>query len=532
MAEITSGREADIAALAQGQFDVLVIGGGITGAGILLEAVSRGYRAALVEKSDFASATSSASSKLIHGGLRYLAQGDIGLVHESLRERALLLHNAPGIVRPLDFVIPLSQDGYWKQRLEYGTALWAYDLAAGYRVQRRHRSISSPRVKSMLPHLDTSTMKSAFLYRDAQGDDVRLTLSVIASAQERGALALNYVRAEGVSDIALGQMGAVAVASRNPADAPSYRAGFEVRTRCVVSATGIEAADFLDSGPLAIRPAQGVHLAFAQRDLPAKVGAVIGVPGESRTVFVLPWGSYTYVGTTDTDMEGSIPATASSDINYLLDALNANLTRGLRRDDITGAWVGARPLITHKAPSAARLRPTRELSRRHQIVRARSGVISALGGKLTDFRQMAQDAVNAVDTALGRKTKSVSRQMPLEGTALVQPPPKEYFDLYLRYGNRYTEVLPFLRHKPIAVGPWTLDEGEIAYFVRHEAALTLSDVLLRRLRVGIFDQAAAKAMAPAVNAVLAGMVGLTTDQVRLGQEEFLASLVRNLPNLA
>ncbi|MGH9296938.1 MAG: FAD-dependent oxidoreductase, partial [Acidimicrobiales bacterium] len=341
-------RAAGLRRLRDEDFDVLVIGGGITGAGVALDAAARGLRTALVERDDFASGTSSKSSKLVHGGLRYLQQREFRLVHENLVERHRLLHNASHLVEPLAFLIPLfGTGGVVDQALvrTYSVALWMYDLGGGWRIGKRHRKITSAELTASLPTLRQDRVVAGFVYYDARTDDARLTLAVVRTAVlDHGAVAVNHAPA---TRLLIDASGMVAGALVDPGDGPEI----EVRASAVVNAGGIWADEvrFLEAGhgPASIRPAKGIHLTVARQSLPCDMAAVIPVPKDRRSIFVVPWGAHTYLGTTDTDYDGPLddPQVDEADIDYVLAAVNRAVERPLSRADVTGSWAGLRPRL-------------------------------------------------------------------------------------------------------------------------------------------------------------------------------------------
>jgi len=383
-------RAAAIERLKETTFDVLVIGGGITGAGVALDAVSRGHVTALVERDDFASGTSSKSSKLIHGGLRYLQQGDVRLVYEALHERKRLRRNAPHLVRVLPFMIPiLTKDGLISKKIAraLGSALWMYDITGGWRIGRLHRRLSGKAAQAHLPTMRAERLASAYLYFDAEADDARLTLTVVRTAVDMGSVAANRIEVTGIKrhdkestvtlrDILTGQT-------------------FDARARSVVNATGVWADDLrqLDEGshPRTIRPAKGVHVTVPWHKVRNDIAVVIPVPKDKRSLFVVPWVpngdgtyKYTYIGTTDTDYKGPVdePQCTKDDIDYVLRALNASVTTNVTHDDVLAVWSGLRPLVTTSSDSKAAAR-TADLSRRHSVTTSTNGMVTVTGGKLT-----------------------------------------------------------------------------------------------------------------------------------------------------
>ena len=438
-------RRRALSRLAAQQFDVLVVGGGITGAGVALDAAARGLRTALVERHDFASGTSSKSSKMVHGGLRYLQHGDVRLVYEALHERQRLLRNAPHLVTPLPFLIPLfGRNGVVNAGLAraYATALWLYDVTGGWRIGRWHRRISQAEALGHLPALRTDRLVAGFVYFDARVDDARLTLAVVRTAVvDFGAVAANYTEAVSLRHDGGGAVTGAVVRPRHGDE-------MEVRARVVVNATGVWADEVrsLDEGShtRTTRPAKGVHVTVPSNRLPADIAAVLPVPGDRRSIFVVPWadGEDTYVGTTDTAWDGPLdrPACTADDVDYLLDAVNAATTAAIERHEVTGVWAGLRPLLdpgasgsrsasastrrlpTRRLPTSRRARRaserTADLSRRHQVMTSSSGVVTVTGGKLTTYRLMAEDTVDEVVRLLGPWAPPVSRRCPTRRLAL------------------------------------------------------------------------------------------------------------------
>ena len=337
-----------LARLAAESFDVLVIGGGITGAGVALDAASRGLKTALIERSDFASGTSSKSSKLIHGGLRYLQQHEYRLVYENLAERQRLLENAPHLVSPLPFLIPLfGKPGVVNKSVArvYRTALWLYDLTGGVRIGRRHEKVTREQALAHMPTLRADRLAAGFLYWDARSDDSRLTLTVLRTAVlDHGATAVNHTAVTGLLTDDTGRV-------RGATVSPDGGEPFDVRASVVVNAAGVWSDEVrtLDEhrDPRSIRPAKGIHVTVPEEAFPCDIAAVIPVREDKRSIFVVSWGDQVYLGTTDTAWDGPLddPACTPEDVDYILGAANAVSTRQLTRSDITGIWSGLRPLL-------------------------------------------------------------------------------------------------------------------------------------------------------------------------------------------
>ena len=396
-------RTDNLTRLGVGTFDVLVVGGGITGAGVALDAAARGLRTALVERDDFASGTSSKSSKLVHGGLRYLQNGDVRLVYEALHERQRLLHNAPHLVKVLPFLIPVftGKGGIIPKQVAraLGSAMWMYDLTGGLRIGKVHRRLKADAARAHMPTLG-DRLAWAYLYYDAQTDDARLTLTLARTAAlDFGATVVNHAGVTRLVKTDDRVTGAVV-------DAGPDRGEIEVRARVVVNATGVWADDVraLDEGahPDSIRPAKGIHITVPWDKVRNDIAAVVPVPKDRRSVFVVPWpgadgtvggpGSVTYIGTTDTDYDGDVddPQCTADDIAYLLSAINHSVTEPLDESDVLGTWAGLRPLVSDAASTR-----TADMSRRHRVSTSPSGLVTVVGGKLTTYREMAEDAVDA-----------------------------------------------------------------------------------------------------------------------------------------
>lgn len=514
------------AALGGRHFDVLVIGGGITGAGVALDAASRGLSVALVDRGDLASGTSSKSSKLVHGGLRYLQQREFRLVHENLTERHRLLRNAPHLVRPLPFLVPLIGRGAVVDRAVatgYTTALWAYDLAGGLRIGHRHRRVSAATVLEEFPGLRADLVSSGFVYYDAAADDARLTLAVALTAVDQGATVATYTPVTGLRSGPFGRVAGVLLAD-----------GGEVAADVVVNATGVWSDKLRDldgdPSPPMLRPAKGSHLTVARDRLPCQMAAVLPAGPDGRSVFVIPWGEQVYVGTTDTDYTGPLddPQCSADDVAYLLAAVNAVVRTPLVESDVTGTWAGLRPLVAH-ASSAA----TADLSRRHRVTTSPSGVITVTGGKLTTYRRMAADTVDQVVAVLGRGARrSPTARMALRGaagTAELRRPgaaerlgvePAVLDHLVERFGGDALRVVELVRADPDLGGPLVPGlaylRAEAVWAARHEMVNSLDDVLSRRTRALILARDAAAAAAVSVAALLAPELGW--DQARCRRE--------------
>ena len=563
-------RDVALSKLADENFDVVVVGGGITGAGVALDAASRGLRTALVEQGDFASGTSSKSSKMVHGGLRYLQQHDFALVRQSLSERRLLLQNAPHLVEPLTLLIPLFGKGGTVDRATaraYSTALWMYDLAGGWRIGKRHHRITAQELASHFPTLRTDRLVAGFVYYDAWADDARLTLAVLRTAVlEHAAVAVNYAPVVGLIHDATSHLTGVRVA---PVAEP--RSGtrltessgtgasadvIEVRAKVVVNATGVWADGLhrLDdaASPTSIRPAKGIHLTVPRVKLPCDLATVLPVQEDHRSITVIPWNEHTYLGTTDTDYSGPLddPRVEPRDITYVLNAVNAAVSSPLRPEDVTASWAGLRPLLaTTGARGRAPSSRTADLSRRHKVERSASGLITVTGGKLTTYRKMAADTVDAVQHELGSTgVASRTKRLRLRGSEPVNAlQARELADslgldahvldhLQRRYGGETMAVLGLSIDRPelrarLVDGLAHL-EAEVVYAARFEMATCVDDVLSRRTRALLLDARSAAAAAVRTAELLADELGWDSARAReecaafagIGQHDLAAAV--------
>jgi glycerol-3-phosphate dehydrogenase len=526
-------RATAIEAIAGEHFEVVVIGGGITGAGVALDAASRGYSVALLERGDYAEGTSSRSSKMIHGGLRYLQNLDLGLVREALLERQLMVQLAPHLVYPTPFLVPGFADERRPRGL--GIGLNMYDVMATTRVGRsrremrsskdadedyywspdRHRTIDRDEVLALIPSLESRDPKNAYLFYDCQTDDVRLTLTVLGEAERFGAAMLNGAE---VTEI-LEDDGRAAGVSFVEAESGER---IEVRADNVINATGVFAdrirpEEVIDEEDVPrISPSRGTHVLVDRADLSTGSAACIVPAGEGRAIFALPWYGRTLIGTTDNDFDGDIdhPRPGGEDIAYLLDAVNELFGTSLGAGDLVGAYAGVRPLIATGDP-----KKSVDISRKAELYETSSGMLTITGGKLTTWRRMAKQTVDRLVEREGREAPCHTAEIPLGMEA--RPEDLEAPDgvgeealeqLAFRYGHAARQVLDIAREEaklvqPIVPGrPDLLAEAVVA--ARHEQARKVADVLLRRTRLGLLaapqlrDGAAARAVAAAMGAEL------------------------------
>ena len=479
----------------------------MTGAGVAFDSASRGLKVALIDAGDFASGTSSKSSKMVHGGLRYLQQKEFRLVYENLRERQRLLENAPFLVRPLPFLIPLfGNNGVVSKAIVrgYATALRIYDLTGGWRIGKRFRKLTKNEALGFFPSLNSEHLVAGFLYFDARGDDARVALTLARSAAlDFDADVANYVRAV---DVVHGPDGLVkGLLCRDERDAST----FTVSTKTVVNATGVWADEIFTMAEGAtshrITPAKGVHVTVPRSRLDAKVAAVLNVPGDRRSIFIVPFedAPYTFIGTTDTAYDGSLdsPECTPEDVAYLLDTVNASTSSDLRPEDVTGLWAGLRPLLSPKDGHAMSER-TADLSRRHRVTDTKDGVVHITGGKWTTYRQMAEDTVDALGPYLDGLTKVRTKDLRLHGTGEWRPNNELETHLYQRYGSESARLLSLVRDDPsladVAIPGQSYLRAEFLYGAQQEMATSLIDLVTRRTRAHLHDAHSTLASAPAI----------------------------------
>jgi len=525
-------RTAAIEEIAGQRFEVVVIGGGITGAGVALDAASRGYSVALLERGDYAIGTSSRSSKMVHGGLRYLQNLDLGLVREALLERQLMVQLAPHLVYPTPFLVPSFAEERRDRKL--GLGLNMYDVMATTRVGRsrremrsakeedqdfywspdRHRTIDRDEVLELVPSLEPRDPNDAYLFYDCQTDDVRLVFTILGEAARFGAVMLNGAN---VTDVVSSDGRATGVAFVEAESGES----FEVEADNVVNATGVwadrirpEVAEEEDVPRIA--PSRGTHVLLDRADLSTGTAACIVPAGEGRAIFALPWYGRTLVGTTDNDYEGDVdhPHPGEEDVEYLLAAVNAFFGVSLSDSDLVGAYAGVRPLLSTGDP-----KKSVDISRKAELYETSSGMLTITGGKLTTWRRMAKQTVDRLVEREGREAPCHTAEIPLGMEARpedLEAPEgvgeEAIAQLAFRYGHAARAVLALARERPKLAAPIVpgrpdlLAEATIA--ARLEQARCVADVLLRRTRLGLLaapqlrDAAAVRPVAEAMGAEL------------------------------
>lgn len=528
-------RDAALVSSTLQELDVVVIGGGVVGAGAALDAATRGLSVALFEARDWASGTSSRSSKLIHGGLRYLEMLDFGLVKEALRERGLLSQRlAPHLVRPVAFLYPLKHRGW--ERLYAGSGVALYDTlgtsSGNGRGLPRHRHLSRKGALKVAPSLRKDALVGAIQYYDAQVDDARHTMNIVRTAAAYGAYCANRARVVGF--LREGER----VTGVKVRDLESNRT-VEVRARQVVNATGVWTDDTQamigERGQFHVRASKGIHLVVPRDRIQSGTGLILRT--EKSVLLVIPWGRHWIIGTTDTDwnLDKAHPAASRSDIDYLLARINEVLVTPLRHEDVEGVYAGLRPLLSGEEESTSRL------SREHLVAHPVPGVVVVAGGKYTTYRVMAKDAIDAVSHALdGRVASSCTERIPLlgaEGYAAKWNSRHRLAEshgihvarvehLLQRYGSMAHDVLALVDADPSLGEPLPgADDylrAEVVYAASHEGARHLDDVLTRRTRISIetFDRGVSTA--PAAADLMAPVLGWSQAQIAREVEHYVA----------
>ncbi len=495
------------------RFDVLVIGGGVTGAGVALDAAARGYSVALVEKVDFASGTSSKSTKLVHGGIRYLPNFDFALVHEALVERGILLQNAPFLVSPVPFVLPMYEGDLHPVGMPFTTpggiglglllsmGLWMYDALAGRYNIKRHRRLKREGVLKMAPALVPEGLKDGYMYYDAQTNDARLTMALIRTAAQQGAVITNYTEVTSF----ISEQGKIQGAHVHDRIGNQDLA---VRARHVVNATGVfsEEVEALTGTESLVRiePSKGVHLVLSREDL--KLGdAAIVLPEteDKRILFIVPWESRAIFGTTDTgtgDLDH--PTASKEDIAYLLKYLNRYLSVSLTEENIISTYAGYRPLVSPRKAGGS----TARVSRTHAVLESPTGLVTIVGGKMTTYRRMAQDTLDVLNRRDGSPVLHPTQSLPLQGSAgwpamqrdlekkgaPLGLSPATLSHLGRNYGSEAITLLDLIVDDPslaqLLIGDLPYIRAEVVYGCRHEMAMTPYDVLARRTSITLEDR--------------------------------------------
>ena len=524
-------RKAALHALAHEEFDVLVIGGGVNGVGVALDAVTRGLKVALVESQDFASGTSSRSSKLIHGGLRYLEQYDFKLVREALRERELMVSTqCPHLVKPVSFLYPLTEKV--KERTYVGAGLALYDALRGFkRALPSHKHLTGKTIAAISPSLRQDIITGAIRYFDAQVDDARHTMMIARTAARHGAVVATHVR---VDDLV--RNGKRVIGTR-VTDLQNDKT-FTISAKTTIMCAGVWSDELHQKFGLtpgySVAMSKGVHIVVPKEAINSQDGIILKTP--VSVLFLIPWGDKWIVGTTDTpyDADRTQPIASAEDVQYILDQANRVLEPQLKSEDIIGVFAGLRPLVANKSQST-----TSKLSREHTVDRPAPGFVSLAGGKYTTYRVMAKDAVDLAVLDLRRiVSDSITEKLPLIGAdgyyALTQQvaniadqsglDEKTITHLLDRYGSLISEVLDIAENQPaykerlIETLPYL--KAEVLYAATHEGALSVADVLMRRTRISFEAPDSGLSVAAEVAKIISPALGWSDSERQKSVAEF------------
>jgi glycerol-3-phosphate dehydrogenase len=497
------------------EWDLAVIGGGATGLGVALDAAARGFSVVLLEAEDFSQGTSSRATKLVHGGVRYLAQGNVSLVREALHERATLLANAPHLAQPLAFVMP---GFHWWERGFYGIGLKMYDALAGSRGLGATEFLSSAETRALLPTVRRRGLMGGVKYWDGQFDDARLAVALARTAVARGAVMLNHCPVTALRREAGKVRGVIARDAETGVT-------LTIAAKCVVNATGVWVDDLRnmdrDAGapekPGIVAPSQGVHLVVDRAFMPGTHALLVPKTEDGRVLFAVPWLGKTILGTTDTPREDVVrePAPFAEEVQFILREAGRYLDKAPKREDVRSIWVGLRPLVRHGDEDGDN---TKQLSREHTVLVGRSGMVTVTGGKWTTYRAMAEDVLERCfdRQLLPRIAKGVTVQLPLlgasrrAGVSLTQAPGEHLYGSEVALLRSLRGADRWLWRDPES-GQGGLSEAMVRFAVRHEMARSVEDVLARRSRLLFLDAAEAARQAGAVAAILADELGAAFD---------------------
>jgi len=494
-------------------WDLVVVGGGATGVGVAVDAASRGHDVLLLEQSDFGKGTSSRSTKLIHGGVRYLQQGNIPLVMEALKERGILRGNAPHLVHDLPFVVPNYK---WWEAPFYGIGMRVYDVLAGRYGFGKSQNLSREETVERIPTIETDGLLGGVVYHDGQFDDARLLVHLAMTATEQGATLINYARVTGLLKNASGFVHGVRVR-----DEESGEEG-EARARVVVNATGafsdsVRRMDEPSARPI-IQPSQGVHVVLDRSFLPGESAIMVPHTDDGRVLFAIPWLNRVLIGTTDTPVEVPClePVPLPEEVDFILNHARRYLEKDPGLDDVLSVFAGLRPLV-----AAEGAEDTSEISREHAVRVSDSGPVTIAGGKWTTYRKMAEDTVDLAQTLGDLETRDcVTRELNIHGFHRHA----EKFGTWSEYGSDAPEIEALTASEPelgdLIHPRLSLRRGEVVWFLRREMARTVDDVLARRSRALLLDARAAREAAPTVAAILADELGRGTAWTQAQVESF------------
>ena len=478
-------------------WDLIIIGGGATGLGASVDAASRGYATLLLEQSDFAKGTSSRATKLAHGGVRYLAQGNIGLVREALRERGLLLKNAPHLVKNESFIIPNYN---WWGGLFYFIGLTIYDILAGKLSFGRAKKLSKEETLRRLPGLNEKGLRGGVLYHDGQFDDSRLAINLAQTAMQQGATLLNYFKVTGLLKNGNNKLSGVTAIENETGKS------YQITAKVIINATGVFVDEILkmdspEKKPM-VRPSQGIHLVLDRSFLPAEDALMIPKTQDGRVLFAVPWHAKLLIGTTDTPVDTCSlePVALDSEVAFILNTAGKYLNKIPTRRDVLSVFAGLRPLAAPQNGSEK----TKEISRSHKLIVSESGLITITGGKWTTYRKMGEDTIDKAIVTSGLKNMPCkTASLPIYGA---RPNPDRSNHLFV-YGAEMEKVLALYDENPDWKNPVcskdTYTKGEVIWSVRNEMARTVEDILARRTAMLFLDARLAIEMAPEVARLMA-----------------------------
>ena len=493
------------------QWDVAIIGGGASGLGIALDSASRGHKTILLEKNDFAKGTSSRSTKLVHGGVRYLQNGDISLVIEALRERGIMRKNAPHLVRDLSFVIP-SYD--WWSSPFYGIGLKVYDMMAGKLGLGPSTILNREETLKYLPNVKKDGLRGGVIYHDGQFDDARMAVSLVLTADQEGATLLNYVEVTGLEkekDMLTG------IQITDCIDGSKKT----IKAKVVVNATGVFSDQIIrmdqpEAKPM-IRPSQGVHLVIDKSFLQGDHAIMVPHTTDGRVLFAVPWNGQVVVGTTDTPIDDALeePIPMEEEIDFILENASAYMTKKPHRKDVKSVFVGLRPL----AATNNNKESTKEVSRHHKIIVSTSGLVSVLGGKWTTYRKMAEDAVNTIQMVGGfQDRKCTTETLPILGNDFNV----DFTNPYHFYGTEAPKIKalnPEKANQSLSEKLF-ISENQVLWAVQEEMAMTLEDVLARRTRCLFLDAYETEKIAPEVAKIMSKVLKKDAQWIEKELERF------------
>ena len=482
-------------------YDFVIIGGGATGIGIALEASARGYSVVLLEKSDFTKSTSSKSTKLVHGGVRYLAQGDIALVREAVVERGLLTQNAPHLVKNQSFIIPTHG---WFDEVLYTVGLTFYDLLAGKLSLGRSRYLSKSKTLKRISTINPKKISAGIVYHDGQFDDTRLAINTLQTAEEMGAIVLNYCSVTGLLKDEVGKLSGVKFTDEEKGTQ------YKIKGKQVVNATGVFADDVLKmdspNAKKTIAPSQGVHLVLNKSFLPGNDAIMIPKTDDGRVLFLVPWHGRVVVGTTDTPIkeESLEPIALEEEVEFILKTTARYLTKAPKRSDVLSVFAGLRPLAAAKGNG----KKTKEISRSHKIFVSESGLLTMVGGKWTTYRRMGQDLVDKAEKLRAwSRTSTKTKHMKIHGykEGVDHQNPLSF------YGSDEAAILEMCKStgmNEIISSQLGVIKAQVVWAVKHEMARTVEDFLARRTRCQLLDARESIRMVPKVAEIMAAELNL------------------------